>query len=208
MRFEEFLKEREYLRGVSKKTLIYYRCAFNSWGKHATDGKVFTWIQGMKAAGPSNISINTYICAMRAFFRWAEPERPKIAYLKEERKILATLTVKDIGALLAFNPARVSKTLRRAHLVALTILDTGLRIAEVLSLGKENLDFDNLVIRVIGKGGKHRLVPFSAELRKSLWRYSTGAKAQWFLFATRNNTKLAIRNLGRDLRILGRRWGS
>jgi hypothetical protein len=62
----------------------------------------------MKAAGLSNISINTYICAMQAYFRWAEPERPRIAYLKEEQKILATLPVKDIGGILAFNPARVT----------------------------------------------------------------------------------------------------
>ena len=84
MRFEEFLKEREYLLGVSRKTLAYYQCAFNSWNKHATDGKILTWITVMKTAGLSNISINTYICALRAYFKWAEPERPGIAHLKQE----------------------------------------------------------------------------------------------------------------------------
>jgi hypothetical protein len=71
MHFDEFLKERQYLLGVSPKTLIYYRYAFNPWKKHASDGTTITWIAGMKGAGISNISINTYICAMNAYWKWA-----------------------------------------------------------------------------------------------------------------------------------------
>jgi hypothetical protein len=34
-RFEEFLTERLYLKSVTDKTLVYYRCAFRSWDKHS-----------------------------------------------------------------------------------------------------------------------------------------------------------------------------
>jgi hypothetical protein len=34
-RFEEFLRERKYLKNVSDKTLVYYRCAFRSWDVHS-----------------------------------------------------------------------------------------------------------------------------------------------------------------------------
>jgi site-specific recombinase XerD len=37
-----------------------------------------------------------------------------------------------------------------------------------LALGKDSLDFDNLVVGFIGKGGKHRLVPLCRTAKKSL----------------------------------------
>jgi site-specific recombinase XerD len=122
MRFEEFLKEREYLLGVSKKTLIYYQCAFNSWTKHATDGTVLTWVAGMKTAGLSNISVNTHICAMRAYFKWAEPERSRIAYLKEEQKVLSTFRADQVALIVNGKPVGRNET--RARVAALTALDT------------------------------------------------------------------------------------
>ena len=60
---------------------------------------------------------------------------------------------------------------RRLHTLVCLLFDTGLRISEALSVTKENVDLDNLAIKVNGKGGKHRLVPFSLELRKVLWRW-------------------------------------
>src|SRR5215469_13158088 len=49
----------------------------------------------------------------------------------------------------------------RAHVAAILILDGGYRVSEVLGLPFEHCDFDNLVVRVRGKGNKHRLVPLS-----------------------------------------------
>ena len=54
-------------------------------------------------------------------------------------------------------------------MVALTALDTGMRIQELLDLRRSDADFDNLLFRVHGKGNKQRLVPMSIELRKLLW---------------------------------------
>jgi integrase len=56
----------------------------------------------------------------------------------------------------------------RLHGAVLLVLDTGLRISEALGLRDSNIDFDNLILRVFGKGQKERLVPFSPELRKTL----------------------------------------
>ena len=57
------------------------------------------------------------------------------------------------------------------HLVlAMLLLDCGLRIGEALNLERDNVDLDNLVLRVLGKGSKERLVPISLEMRKHLFR--------------------------------------
>lgn len=80
--------------------------------------------------------------------------------------------------------------------------------SEVLGLTKENVDFDNFTIKVIGKGGKHRLVPFSAELRRLLWKFSVrDCQSDKLIFGTSRDTKLTVRNFERDFKELGQRAG-
>ena len=56
-------------------------------------------------------------------------------------------------------------------------------IPQLLNLKRHDVDVDNLLLKVFGKGRKERLVPFSPELRKRIYRYSpvTGARCdrQW-----------------------------
>jgi site-specific recombinase XerD len=203
-RFEEFLNERKYLKNVSDHTLVYYRCAFRSWELHSK-GEWKTWIVNLRQAGLSPVSINTYICAMNAYWRWAETGL-KVAYLKEEQKVLATLTPEHIRRLVSFKPRGVNQI--RAHCVAMLILDGGYRISELLALPFEHCDFENLVVKVRGKGGKHRLVPLSVEMRKALYRFASRHSGTGrLMFGTRNGTQMTVRNFQRDLKLIGRKVG-
>src|SRR3984893_2436135 len=180
-KFDEFLAERKYLLNVSPKTLVYYRCAFTAWRKHRCDGKPATWIQNMMAAGIKPVSINTYICAMNAYWKWSG-EGKHLAYIKEEQKVLATFSPEQVKRLLGFKPRGRNQT--RTHVGSCVMLDSGLRLSEVLELRTADIDFDNLLIKVRGKGNKQRLVPMSYELRKILYRYSLKRKES-LLFGTR-----------------------
>jgi integrase/recombinase XerD len=200
--FEEFLTERKYLKNVADTTLVYYRCAFRSWDLHA-QGDWKTWIITLQQSGVSAISINTYICAMNAYWKWANVPL-KVAYLKEEEKILATLTPDHIQRLIRFKPTGINQT--RAHTIALLILDGGYRISEVLGLVHEHCDLDNLVVKVRGKGNKHRLVPMSSDMRKVLYRYITKHSGPGkLLFGTLRNTQMRVRNFQRDFTAIGQR---
>ena len=203
-RFEEFLTERNYLKNVTAKTLAYYRCAFHSWERHS-QGDWKTWIVNLRRSGLSAISINTYICAMNAYWKWAGAGL-KVEYLKEEQKILATLTPEQMKRLIAFKPKGANQT--RAHTVAMLILDGGYRISEALGLLYEHCDFDNLVMKVRGKGNKHRLIPLSSEMRKALYRYAIKLSGPGrLLFGTRNNTTVTVRNFERDFKQIGEKLG-
>jgi integrase/recombinase XerD len=90
----------------------------------------------------------------------------KIPKLKEEQRILATFSAAAIRSMVSCRATTQGE--RRLHALVCLLLDTGLRISEALSLTKENVDLDNLAIKVYGKDGKHHLVPFSLELRKVL----------------------------------------
>jgi hypothetical protein len=57
----------------------------------------------LRKGGLSSVSISNYIWAMNAYWRWGDT-RLKIAYLKEEEKIFATLTAEQIRRLVSFTP--------------------------------------------------------------------------------------------------------
>jgi integrase len=56
-------------------------------------------------------------------------------------------------------------------MAAITALDRGTRIRELLDLKRSEVDLDNLCFKVRGKGDKYRLAPMSIELRKLLFRH-------------------------------------
>ena len=211
MRFDEFLKEREFLLGVTPKTLIYYHCAFNSWKKYATDGTAVTWIKGMKEAGIKAVSINTYICAMNAYWKWAGEYNPvtkqgkRLAYLKEEQNILKAPSAATVQAILRLKGKSMSQQ-RVLTLVAL-LCDTGLRIEEAVMLQRSKVDFQGLTVTVRGKGDKERMVPISHELRKILYRFCAKREEQPLVFTTASGGRLTQRNVLRDLYTVQRQLG-
>jgi len=68
-------------------------------------------------------------------------------------------------------------TARRDRAIILTLLDTGLRASELVSLGVENVDLKTGKIHVDhgvaggAKGGKGRTVYLGKVARKAVWRY-------------------------------------
>lgn len=98
---------------------------------------------------------------------------------------------------------------RRLHLLVLFLLDTGCRITEALTLHVRDIDLDNLLVRLDGKGRKQRIVPFSFELRRALFKYITEFKPKpdQLLLASTNETQLGRRVMLRDVKLLCRRLG-
>jgi integrase/recombinase XerD len=207
---EQFIRERMYLKNVAPKTVLWYRQSFHAF-EGAMDGKAVIGerIVRLRNSGVSAVSVNTYLRTLNAFFRWAHTEGHvaellRVAKLKEEQKVIATLAPEQIRRLIEFKPD--SKSQQRLHTLACLLLDSGLRIDEALSLRCEDVDLDNFLLRVRGKGGKHRVIPISVEMRKLMWRWLKTQHADGgLLFPTRTGTKLNYRNTLDDFKRLGKR---
>ncbi|NCG37019.1 MAG: tyrosine-type recombinase/integrase [Actinobacteria bacterium] len=60
---------------------------------------------------------------------------------------------------------------RRDHAILRLFLDTGIRRAELVGLTLNDVDLEDGVAYVLGKGGKHRAVAFGAKTTRALDRY-------------------------------------
>lgn len=210
--FDRFLQERTYLKGVSPETLRYYRWVRRAFAEilaQPTKAGMLSVIQKLLTRGVSAISVNTYLRGFRAYINWLHQEGHlkeifKVRLLKAEQKIIETLSPEQVNRILRHSPKGTNE--KRILTFICLCLDTGLRLSEGLSLTKDSIDFDNLVIKVKGKGSKYRLVPFSIEGRKILFRYVAQQKTH-FLFATRSGNAISKRNCGRDMDTLGGKLG-
>src|SRR5215469_9426123 len=87
--FEQFLKERKYLKNVSARTVEFYedcRKSVEKFGDFSEDG-LKRWVIESRESGLSARSINTRITGINAYLRWAgEPH--KLSQLKEPQKCI------------------------------------------------------------------------------------------------------------------------
>jgi site-specific recombinase XerD len=203
MSFDNFVKERVYLKGVSPRTVEWYHESFKWLGlENPSKDDLTDFVVRMRQKGLSAASCNNRIRAVNAYLKWAGSPLG-IPKLKEELKPVPIYSVPSISKILAFKPSGNQK---RTHTLMLLIFDCGLRVSECIGLKVEDLDFDNLLIGVKGKGNKHRLVPMSQELRKVLWKFSAGRTG--LVFCTPEGRPLMRSNVLRDVKRFCKRIGA
>jgi integrase/recombinase XerD len=174
-RFEQFISERQYLNNVTPATVEWYRQSLGWLGIDQPTGEdLKQFVLRMRAKGLKATSCNCRIRAVNAYLKWSGSSL-KVARLKEPDHVPPTFTPDGIARFVAWKPK--TWTERRLHTLVLVLADCGARIDEVLSLTWADVDFDDLLLTLHGKGRKDRRVPFSFELRKHLFRWKQNAGA-------------------------------
>ena len=86
---------------------------------------------------------------------------------------------------------------------------SGLRLSELCALRWRDLDLDDALVTVLGKGNKQRSVPLGSHARAALgeWRASTGAGAEAFVFPGRGGAQISSRAVQLRVRALAQRQG-
>ncbi|MDE2038646.1 MAG: tyrosine-type recombinase/integrase [Elusimicrobia bacterium] len=135
------------------------------------------YLEKMREAGNCSGLIARDYGAFKCFFRFLARERliPQnpitlVEKPRMEDKVIRPLSLDQARLVLSkINQKRFDG--QRLWTVAVVILDTGLRSAEVVGLRKDEIDFQKGVLRVMGKGNKEREVPFSTTAKQALWNY-------------------------------------
>ena len=83
----------------------------------------------------------------------------------------------------------------RDKLIIEILFGTGIRLAELVGLKEEGVDFHNGTIKVLGKRNKERIIPINQELKQLLVRYSELKKSENF---HNNSLTLIVTNKGTE----------
>jgi integrase/recombinase XerC len=76
------------------------------------------------------------------------------------------------------------------YVILETLYSTGMRVSEICNLKKSDIDFENQLVRVKGKGNKVRLIPLTERLKNLLASISIDKNTDDFLFQTKRGGKL------------------
>ena len=127
--------------------------------------------------GHARASSARRLAAIRAFGRYLRREEEieqepgaMVATPKLDRKMPAHLEVNEVERLLA---APDGDTLlgRRDRSILELFYASGLRLSELVGLDLEDVNLSSRLVRVLGKGGKERIVPFNKNTAAALRTY-------------------------------------
>jgi len=152
--------------------------------------------------GKSPRSVSRYLSAYRQFYRWLVREgkinSDPVALIespKTGRGLPKALTEEEIESLLAAPDTGTKLGMRDRAMLEL-MYATGLRVSELVSLELSNLNLNQGIIRVIGKGQKERLVPIGDEAYECLKVYLSGARPELLKGAQTSKVFVTTRKAG------------
>ncbi|MGA9574578.1 MAG: site-specific tyrosine recombinase XerD [Lysobacterales bacterium] len=152
--------------------------------------------------GKSPRSLSRYLSAYRQFYRWLVREgkisSDPVALIespKTGRGLPKALTEEQVEALL--NAPDTGSTLGLRDRAMLELMyATGLRVSELVDLQLHNINLNQGVVRVMGKGQKERLVPIGDEAHESLKNYLSSARPEFLQGAQTNSVFVTSRKSG------------
>jgi integrase/recombinase XerD len=143
----------------------------------ATREDIELYTAQMRADGLSPATIARRTAASRSFFKQLQllgvrEDNPAAAIQlpRRPRRLPKTLSPGEVERLIGAAVGTQPRSLRDQALVE-WLYGAGLRVSEAVGIEKAGVDLDGRLVRVIGKGGKERVVPIGRPAVESVRRY-------------------------------------
>jgi len=200
-------------RGLSQNTLGAYRADLMTLGRglsksnktiqDANKADLLGFIADRVESGAKPRSTARQLSSFRRFFRYimreglrdtdptADIEMPRIG-----RSLPKTLSEDEVDALL--NAPNTDEPLGHRDRAMLELLyATGLRVSELINLKQSQINFNQGVLRIVGKGDRERLIPLGDESQRWLRDFINGPRMEIllerqtdYLFPTRRGDRM------------------
>ena len=136
------------------------------------------YVADLRARGLASATVARRVAAARSFFRHLQllgrrDDNPaaEVALPRRQQRLPSTLSPHEAERLIDAASGVAPRALRDRALVEL-LYGAGLRVSEAVSLERAAVDADDRLVRVLGKGGKERLVPIGRQAAEALRRYA------------------------------------
>ena len=207
------------IEGCSEKSLKYYKStidrAISIVGKGVrqieTDDIRCYLIKYQEKNKSSKITIDNIRRILSSFFSWLEEEDYILkSPVRRIHKIRAGTTIKETYSDEAMELLRDNCTELRDLAIIDMLSSTGIRVGEMVSLNRNDIDFSERECIVFGKGNKERIVYFDARTKIHLQNYlrsRTDDNLALFVSLTAPHERLQIGGVESRLRKLGKQLG-
>lgn len=181
---EEFLVWMSTERGRSRNTVQAYRrdlLQYQRWLRQrgltpitVTTGDLTDYVSERRSSGAAASSVARQVAAIRMLHRYLATERyrtddptARLDGVRVPSGLPKPLSEEQVESLLAAVVG--NEPLHRRDRALLELLyATGARISEAVGLSMGDIDFDESLVRVYGKGGKERIVPYGSVAARAL----------------------------------------
>jgi integrase/recombinase XerD len=200
-------------RGLSQNTLGAYRADLMTLGRSLSEKKksidsadksdLLAFIAGRVEGGAKPRSTARQLSSFRRFFRYimreglrnsdptADIEMPRIG-----RSLPKTLSEDEVESLL--HAPNTDEPLGHRDRTMLELLyATGLRVSELINLKQSQVNFNQGVLRIVGKGDRERLIPLGEEAQRWMRDFIDGPRMEIllerqtdYLFPTRRGDRM------------------
>jgi integrase/recombinase XerD len=200
-------------RGLSPNTLAAYRADLTALDRWLDDrdielpaakrGDLLAFMAARVQAGARPRSTARQLSSFRRFFRHLvregqlrEDPTAQIAMPKVGRSLPRSLTEEEVEALLAA-PAVGDPLGHRDRTMLEVLYATGLRVSELVNLKLAQVNLNQGVLRIVGKGDRERLIPLGEEAMQWLQQFLQGPRVEIllerqtdYLFPTRRGDRM------------------
>ena len=200
-------------RGLSPNTLAAYRAdltALARWLKvrgvdvtRTARNDLLGFIAWRVETGARPRSTARQLSSFRRFFRWAvregvlaEDPTAQIAMPKIGRSLPKSLSEAEVDSLLGA-PAVADPLGHRDRTMLEVLYATGLRVSELVNMRYSQVNLNQGVLRIVGKGNRERLIPLGEEAVRWLGEFVAGPRGEIlldrqteYLFPTRRGDRM------------------
>lgn len=224
---DQFLEYLEIEKNCSKLTIRDYRhylLVFNQWFSSSLPGKTVEDLDlviirkyrvflanraDAKGLTLKRVTQNYYVIALRSFLRFLIKndfktlEPSKIDLPKTESRSLKFLEKDQVDRLVTACDTSKEEGIRDRTILEL-LFSTGLRVSELVSLNRDQINLERREFGVIGKGRKHRLVFVSDRAADWIKRYLEQRKDAFKPMFIRYSGAVIEENNGEKMRLTPR----
>jgi site-specific recombinase XerD len=142
------------------------------------------YVAQLREDGLSSGTIARRTAAARTFYRHqlligTRTDNPAAAVElpRRARKLPKTLSPREVEQLIEAASGVSPRALRDRALIEI-LYGAGLRVSEAMGIEKGGVDLEERLVRVVGKGGKERIVPVGRQAVEALQRYLSRGRPQ------------------------------
>ena len=189
---DQFLKYLEIERNYSVNTLASYKIDLSDFNEFISNTKgslqaldkidhlmIRSYLSNLQDRNLARSTVLRRLSSLRSFFKYlcrrgyleVEPTAA-LASPKVQRKLPDFLEIPEIEAILTMPNTSNIIGLRDQAIMEL-LYSTGMRVSELLQLDSKDLDRQNALVKVRGKGKKERLLPIGRTAMNALENYLT-----------------------------------